>query len=306
MRLTILDGYLLREWVNIFLFSALGLPVFVIVIELAEKLDDYLIKDLEPSAIALAYFFSLPDRIFLILPAAVLFATVFSVGNMNRHTELTAAKASGRSVHRLVVPVLIGALVASGIGLVIGELAPPATRRNLELLGELAQRTQGARYNFVYRAEEGWVYMVRQLNLTRRRMEGVVLAREGTGPDYPTLSIQAQRARYNDGTEKWSLQNGRFRLVEGPSSELTFAFDSLRLQRLVEDPAQLMVEPKKPQEMRYAELDRYVDALERSGGDPRLLRVELALKLAVPCTCIIIAIFSVPLVVGGPRISGRR
>jgi lipopolysaccharide export system permease protein len=57
-----------------------------------------------------------------------------------------------------------------------------------------------------------------------------------------------------------------------------------------------MVEPKKPQEMRYAELDRYVDALERSGGDPRLLRVELALKLAVPCTCIIIAIFSVPLV----------
>jgi hypothetical protein len=189
MRLTILDGYLLREWVNIFLFSALGLPVFVIVIELAEKLDDYLIKDLEPSAIALAYFFSLPDRIFLILPAAVLFATVFSVGNMNRHTELTAAKASGRSVHRLVVPVLIGALVASGIG----------------LLGELAQRTQGARYNFVYRAEEGWVYMVRQLNLTRRRMEGVVLAREGTGPDYPTLSIQAQRARYNDGTEKWSV-----------------------------------------------------------------------------------------------------
>jgi lipopolysaccharide export system permease protein len=146
--------------------------------------------------------------------------------------------------------------------------------------------------------------MVRQLNLTRRRMEGVVLEREGTGPQYPTLSIQAQRARYNDGTEKWSLQNGRFRLVEGPSSELTFAFDSLRLQRLVEDPAQLMVEPKKPQEMRYAELGRYVDALQRSGGDPRLLRVELALKLAVPCTCIIIAIFSVPLVVGGPRIGG--
>jgi lipopolysaccharide export system permease protein len=194
--------------------------------------------------------------------------------------------------------------VASGLGLVIGELAPPATRRQLELLGELTQRARGTRYNFVYRAEEGWVYMVRQLNTTRRRMEGVVLEREGTGPEYPTLSIQARRARYNDGTLKWSLQDGRFRLIEGPASEHTFAFDSLRLRRLVEDPAQLTVEPKKPQEMRYAELDGYVDALGRSGGDPRLLRVELALKLAVPVTCIIIAIFSVPLVVGGPRMSG--
>jgi len=300
----ILDRYLMREWVKIFLLSALGLPVFVILIELAEKLDDYLIKDLTFSEVALAYFFSLPDRIFLILPAAVLFATVFSVGNMNRTAELTAAKASGRSVHRTVAPVIVAALLASGLGLVIGELAPPATRRQLELLGELEQRNQMARYNFVYRAEEGWVYAVRQLDITRQRMQDVVLEREGTGASYPTLSVQADRANYRDTLGYWSLRQGRFHISADPGTVSTFSFDSMRVSSLVEDPLELLIEPKKPQEMRYAELGRYVDALERSGGDPRLLRVEQALKIAVPVTCLIIALFSIPLVVSGPRMSG--
>lgn len=300
----ILDRYLVKEWVKIFVLAGLGLPLFVIIIELAEKLDEYLIKDLAPSAIALGYFFSLPDRIFLILPAAVLFATVFSVGNMNRHSELTAAKASGRGMHRVVLPVLFAATMAAGFGLVIGELAPPATRRQLELLGEEQRRSQTSRYNFVYRAEEGWVYQVRQLNTTRYQMRDVVLEREGTGSEYPTLAVQARRAQWDTTEGRWTLSNGRFRVISGAPTEMAFAFDSMRLRSLVEYPADLLVEPKKPQEMRYAELRRYVDALERSGGDGRLLRVELALKIAVPVTCIIIAFFSIPLVASGPRVSG--
>ncbi len=300
----ILDRYLLREWVKIFIVSALGLPLVVILIELAEKLDHYLIRDLTPGAIALAHLFSLPERVFLILPAAVLFATVFSLGNQARHSELTAAKASGRSVPRIVMPVLVAAVLAAGLGLMIGELAPPATRRQLELLGELERRSQPARYNFPYRAEEGWTYVIRELNVARRYLSDVVLEREGTGADYPTLSVQARRTTFSDSTERWMLQDGRFRVVAGVGPELAFAFDSMRLRNLVERPAELLVEPKKPEEMRYAELDRYVDALERSGGDGRLLRVHLALKIAVPFTCIIIAIFAAPLVATGPRSGG--
>ncbi|KPJ96885.1 MAG: hypothetical protein AMS20_17895 [Gemmatimonas sp. SG8_28] len=234
----------------------------------------------------------------------MLFATVFSVGNMNRHSELTAAKASGRGMHRVVLPVLFAATVAAGLGLIIGELTPPATRRQLELLEEEPRRSQTARYNFVYRAEEGWVYQVRQLNAMRSQMRDLVLEREGTGPAYPTLAVQARRAHWDSTEARWMLADGRLRVITGAPTEVAFAFDSMRLRSLVEGPAELLVEPKKPQEMRYAELGRYVDALERSGGDGRLLRVEQALKIAVPVTCIIIAFFAIPFVASGPRVSG--
>src|SRR2546429_4277184 len=53
--------------------------------------------------------------------------------------------------------------------------------------------------------------------------------------------------------------------------------------------------------MRYAELGRYVDALSRSGSDTKKLRVERALKLAVPFACIVIALFGAPLAISTPR-----
>ena len=53
--------------------------------------------------------------------------------------------------------------------------------------------------------------------------------------------------------------------------------------------------------MRYAELGRYIDALKRSGNDANKLIVEQALKLALPATCLIIALFGAPLAVTTPR-----
>jgi lipopolysaccharide export system permease protein len=296
----ILDRYLLREWIRIFLVAALAFPLVVMLIDLAEKLDVYLVRDLTWQAIALAYLCSLPERIFQILPAAVLFATVFSLGNMARHSELTAAKASGRSAHRAIVPVVVASLLASLLAVAVGELAPPATRRQLELLGELERREQNVRYQFVYRAEDGWMYIVRELNVPRDFMREIVLEREGTGPEYPTIGITSTRADY-DSAQGWMLRAGRYRVIGDPGTEVSVAFDSMRMRNLVERPADLLAEPKKPEEMGYAELRRYADALERSGGDGRPLRVDLALKLAVPFTCIIITVFAAPLMVSAPR-----
>ena len=54
----------------------------------------------------------------------MLFATVFSVGSFSRHSEITAAKASGISFHRLVLPVFALALLASVLTFFLGEAAP--------------------------------------------------------------------------------------------------------------------------------------------------------------------------------------
>jgi len=65
---------------------------------------------------------------FMVLPAAVLFATVFSIGSFTRHAETTAAKASGISFYRLILPILLGAVLACGLDLALGEEEPAAVR----------------------------------------------------------------------------------------------------------------------------------------------------------------------------------
>ena len=79
--------------------------------------------------IAISYVYSIPENAFLVMPAAVLFATVFTVGAMSRHSELTAAKAGGQSFHRLMLPIFVASALASVLAFVVGELAPGATAR---------------------------------------------------------------------------------------------------------------------------------------------------------------------------------
>src|SRR5213594_579997 len=131
-----LDRYLLREWSRVFLITLLGFPILTIVIDLTDKLDTYMARGIKMSTVALSYVFDLPEKMFLVLPVAVLFATVFTVGALGRHSELTAAKASGISFHRLVRPLFVAAAAAFVAGLLLGELAPVVQTRRMELLGE--------------------------------------------------------------------------------------------------------------------------------------------------------------------------
>lgn len=301
---TILDRYLFREWCKVFLVTALGFPFVAILFELTDKLDQYLAQGLRPREVALSYVFALPEKIFLVVPAAVLFATVFTVGAMGRHSELTAAKASGRSFHRTIMPILLASWLAALGAVALGEAYPVTTRKHLELLGERERRAQTKRFNFAYRAEEGWVYVIRSLDLGERMIRDVQLEREGTGLEYPTIVIQSDRGQYADSVGHWTMVRGRLRLLSNERPDMSFAFDSLRMRNVVETPDELLAEAKKPEEMRYQELGRYIDALERSGGDGRQLRVDRALKIAIPATCIIIALFGAPLAITSPRASG--
>jgi LPS export ABC transporter permease LptG len=296
-----LDGYVLQSWNRIFVLTALGFPVVSILINLTDNLNRLLDRGLSMREIAISYIYSIPENAFLVMPAAVLFATVFTVGAMGRHSELTAAKAGGQSFHRLMRPLFMAAAAAAGLAFVVGELAPGATARQLEIQKAKQTRPTRTRFNFVYRGDAGWVYTVRSLDVETRQLKQLMLERQGTGLSYPGLVLTADSASYDSHLKVWRLRGGASRVIAGPGKQATFNFRTMRLKALKQSPADLLAEPKAPDEMRYAELGRYIDALKRSGNDANKLIVDQALKLALPATCIIIALFGAPLAVTSPR-----
>src|SRR5690606_39346528 len=102
----------------------------------------------------------------------------------------------------------------------------------------------------------------------------------------------------------WVLHDGYVRWLLGPDVERTFKFRSMRPRGLQETPGQLLAQPKDTEEMRYRELAQFIDIIERSGGGPLELRVELAQKIAIPVATLIIVLFAAPLATtaqrGGP------
>jgi lipopolysaccharide export system permease protein len=296
-----LDRYVLQSWIRIFVLTALGFPLVTILINLTDTLNRLLDRGLTMREIAFSYIYSIPENMFLVMPAAVLFATVFTVGAMGRHSELTAAKAGGQSFHRLMRPIFIAAAAASVLAFIVGELAPGATAKQLEIQKAKQSRPTRNRFNFVYRGDAGWVYTIRSLDVASRQLKQIMFERQGTGLEYPGLVLTADSATYNDTLKVWRLRTGATRMIAGPGRQATFSFRSMRLRALKQSPADLLAEAKAPDEMRYAELGRYIESLKRSGNDANKLIVEQALKLALPATCLIIALFGAPMAVTSHR-----
>jgi len=91
------------------------------------------------------------------------------------------------------------------------------------------------------------------------------------------------------------MESGRLRYFPAPDRTIEFRFDELWQRDFTETPDELLARPKGEEEMGYAELGRYIEALERSGAETGKLRVEQQLKLAFPFTCFIIVLFGLPL-----------
>ena len=296
-----LDRYVFTEWLKIFAATAVGLPLLLVVIDLTDHLQSYLDRNLPRMDIALSYVYWMPQSLFMAMPAAVLFATVFSIGTFTRHSEITAAKASGISFYRITAPILIGALLAAAFDIVVAEIVPITDARRSDLLQESKVGAGTQRYSFVYAGEFGRVYKAQSLDAERGTLEKLQIERKGNGPDYPTVLISSEGATYQPKAHLWTLRKGEMHVIRDSTSNFTMSFDAMLDSKMTERPLEMMAKPRSPQELRFRELTRFIHSLERSGGNADLLRVERALKIAIPITCLVIALFGAPLATSTQR-----
>ncbi|HVT39080.1 MAG TPA: LptF/LptG family permease [Gemmatimonadaceae bacterium] len=295
-----LDRYVLGEFLRILATTALGFPVLVIVIDITENLEKYLQRGLKPLAIGQAYLYGVPETMFLVLPAAVLFATVFAIGGFTRHSEITAAKASGISFHRFIAPIWVGAALTTLAGLLLSEMTPRANEIRDELLQEKQSSTAITRTNFTFLTDEPRVYTIYAADVSKGTLEHVEVDRKGSGPSFPSYLIVARNAKWAS-REGWMFKSGVVHVMTDDSSNFTLRFDSLRDRHFREKPTQLMVNPRAPEEMGWTDLGKFITEMERSGSDVNKLRTERMLKIAIPATCIIIMMFGAPLATSNQR-----
>ncbi len=300
-----LDKYVLREFLGIFAAAALGFPILVIVLDMAENLGKYLQLKLPMMDIAQAYFYGTAETMFMILPAAVLFATVFSIGAFTRHTEITAAKASGISFHRFILPIVFGALVSMVLGLAIGAMMPEANARRDALLKERQRRNIEARPNFTYVSEDQRVYKIGFADALQNTLQDIEIERRGASAAFPSYTIYARDARFTRTTRPtspdWTLRDGVVHIIPDDETNYAIMFDSLRDTRFREPPRTLMADPRAPDEMGFTDLGVFIKQMERSGTDVNKFRTARMLKLAIPVTCVIIMLFGAPLATSTQR-----
>lgn len=288
----ILDRLVLGTFLKLFAIVLVAAPPLFVVGDIAENLDAYIDRGLTRMEVAEAYVYQLPLFIQWSFPIAALLAAVFTIHSMTTHNEIVATKAGGVSFHRLIAPLIFGAVGLTAGALVLSEVVPRGNRIAAQILRDEAPgRTW--RSDFVYRSESGLTWQVARLTASDGRMTGLVLERRPT-EESTGLHIMADGAGYEPGVG-WMLNQGYFRMLLPDSTERVLEFNRMRMPELVEVPEDLLESPREPAEMTFAEIDRMARMVERSGGDASELLVERAQKVSIPVATLVIILFGAPL-----------
>lgn len=137
----ILSRYVLKEHLGPLTFSLTALTSLLLLNYIAKQFGNLVGKGIPWTAVAEFFLLSIPFTVALTLPMAVLVATLHAFSRLAAENEVTALKASGVSLSRLMTPVLIAAAGVTLLMIVFNDQILPRTNHQLAVLqSDIAQK----------------------------------------------------------------------------------------------------------------------------------------------------------------------
>lgn len=295
---TLLDDYVLRDF---FIYLGMILSTFlvlVLVFTLFELLGDIL-RNKIPASVVAAYLLNLtPYLLYNVAPLVMLLAVLVTFGLMQRSNEITAIKATGTSIYRIVVPVVIAAaVVAAGLFFADQFYLPHTNKRQEALHNEI----KGKPAQTYLRPDRKWIfgqnndiYYYQFFDTDRDQFGNITVFQLDKASFTVTRRIHAERARWSDNLGRWEYERGWERTLNVSAIVNYHPFEVATFPELPETPSYFKKEVKQYTEMNYEELHNYIRDLQQSGFDVVRLRVELNKKLSYPVITLVMAILAIP------------
>ena len=292
----ILDRYLLRKYLAIAAFTMASFLAVLSVVTFFEQIDN-IYRNHRPMGLLLSYiWFRFPEFIHFGLPVAALTATLLTFGLLTKSNEMTAMKACGVSLYRIVLPAVVMGLLLGFLGFQIQERVLPKSSR---LTDEAWTRLNSSSDQPVPVNFRPWT-----INRTRDRFihYGYFDSQRAAWTRMSVIDLDPgawsiRRRIYADRAElrgdEVRLENGWVREFEAGAVS---RFDKFAAQDLpfAQDRELFYKKNKSPGQMTVAELDGYIKDVGKVGIDTRRLRVEAGKKLAFPLVALVMTFLGLP------------
>jgi len=239
-----------------------------------------------------------PSMIYLMTPLSVLLAVLVTFGLMQKSNEITAMKATGISIYRVIVPILVIAAVISGALFFFDQFYIPGANQRQETLrntikGKPAQTYLRPDRKWIF-GEHHSIYYYELFDQDQNRFASLSMFVFDPQTFQLTKRIYATRAHWDEPLQKWVFEQGWSRTFHNSAIENYGTFDVKTFAESTEPPNYFKKEVRQSQEMNYEELRRYIQDLQQSGFDVVRLRVQLHKKFAFPLITFVMAILAIP------------
>ncbi len=275
--------YYLREFLKLFSLLSIGLALIFSILELVEKMDEFLPHKPSLENLLLYAFLNFPKYLLYLLPAALLICTLFIFSQASRNRELTAIKATGGRLKTILYPFITSGILISIFAFIIGEVVVPEfSKKSNKLRYTLKKEQQKIAFQegtLWLRGEDGSLVRIELYIPEKNFAQGVsIFILE---EDNLIKRIEAQEARWRavQGSEQsWLLRNVTIYDIASGDVHKVAEMEYPH----IESPDLFAEGIKKPEEMGIIELYRYNERLERLGFRNTKLAVDFNSKISYP------------------------
>ena len=274
----IISKYLLREHAGPLLFSLTALTSLLLLNYIAKQFGNLVGKGLPWSVIAEFFVLSIPFTVAMTLPMAVLVAVLYAYSRLAAENEITAMKASGVGMGRLLRPSLMGGFLMAVVMLGFNDqVLPRANHRLRTLQGDIARKkpTFALRPQVINSLAEGRYFLrANHLDEFSNRMRDITI--------YDLSDPLRRRTIYADsGSMALVRRDLILTLFDGQMVELSkedpqqlqrmhYAVDHIRVKDVANDLELTRQDQfKSDREMSVCEMQRAFTAAERDYGIAR-------------------------------------
>ncbi len=294
------DWYLAR---TVFISTLLA---FAILFSVDSTID--LINDLESIGkrgftvrhVMLKLLLGMPQRLYDLMPTALLLGTLMGLGNLAARNELEALRSVGISRLRILWSVLAVGAVLVMISMGVGESVAPTTEgymRSLDKTGDMHKISIRSRHGLWARDGNRFVN-VKQI-FTDYRMTDVWVYEMDEHYRLKRVSF-AKTAVYENGI--WKLSQVRHSLITEHGVQTADAAEEY-WQHLI-TPELFNVVSVKPEHMSARKLRVYIDYLNANGLNSQRYQLAYFNRFAVPLSGLAMLLLAVPFVFRPVRIGG--
>lgn len=296
----ILDRYIIKNFLMPLIYCLFLFCFLYVVVDIFGHLDEIL-KNKVPGSILFQYYLSFIPLIFVqSAPVAALLAIVYMLSVLNKNNELTAIKACGISMGRLLLPIFsIGVVLSLAIFLINENLVPRTVvtvnkikTDYIEKLDDDQAKLKTVRNLTVYGRDNRMIY-AKQFDPVNKNLLDIIILEHGEDQRL-RRKVLAREAAWTGSN--WMFYNCIiYRFDEsGQPAGSPLVFDE-KIITFPETPRELLRYEMQTSYMNYKELKNYIGRL--IGSDSKTvsgLKTDLYAKTALPFVCIVIMLLGIP------------
>ena len=294
----LIDQYLLRTFLVPLFYCLLAFVMVYVVFDLFNNIADFIEAHIPFALIAKYYVILLPSVLYRIVPVAVLLAVIYSLYQLSKNNELTALRACGISLNRLMVPFILTGFVISGIVLAVNETVGPRSAywchqfvREQKFDPSLVHFAQIA-----FKKENNNRYWyINRFDTRSFDLSGVEVIQMRPDSSNELSKTRADGGQWLD--KSWIFTNVTIQAYddEGAPHGAPEFFAIREMTEYGEKPVDFLNEVKEPEFLSSAELLRYIRV--HRNLEPRAIsatRTEFHNRIAFPWASLIVVLMGIP------------